>query len=166
MGFIQEIEEIANNNLPQLQDKNGKLSVLKPIDSGAIELLRDINNSALSYNPLHIEPLLEEVNQHLSQCLELQSLAQGIERQAIMDIINYDSTTKELELRQQSLDNLKTYDGNTKNISKQVRLQYENGAISSDIDSINIVAEFENKRLLIEQEVLENKKSINEKINE
>ena len=166
MKLLKELKSIADLNLPQLKDNNGELSVLKPIDSGAIELLRDINNSALSYNPMHIEPLMDEITKHLDRCLDLQSIAQGIEREALMDILNYDRIQKELELSQKSLENIKVYEGNTKALSKQISLENNEGTISGNEDSIGKISAFETNRLEIEQKLINNKKTINAKINE
>ena len=166
MGLIDELSEIANEYAPQLNDINNELSVLKPIDSGAMELLRDIRVASLEYSPLLIEPLIDEINQHLDSCLDLQAIAQSLEREAITDLLSFKRIRKEVELKQQNIELLNNSRVNTESLSKQISLSYSDGVIKGSDESIAKLVEFEGKRLEIEQDILNLEIEINDKISE
>jgi hypothetical protein len=50
-------------------DDDGGYPILIPLDTDAIELLRDINAGGLLHNPLQVESLLDVAVQHLNVCL-------------------------------------------------------------------------------------------------
>lgn len=52
---------------------------LKPIDTGAVELLKEQTNARLFYNPFEVEYLLSSADGYVRSCLQLRQQAQEIE---------------------------------------------------------------------------------------
>lgn len=64
---------------------NAPLSISQPIDTGADKLLRDYKNSWLTYPPLEVEYLMQTLNEHLNNCLDIRMKAQELEIKAFAE---------------------------------------------------------------------------------
>src|SRR5947209_8327226 len=60
-------------------------AILEPIDKGAIALLQHYTSNWLTYPPLEVEYLIQTLNEHLSNCLEIRSKAYDLEIKAFVE---------------------------------------------------------------------------------
>lgn len=65
-----------------ISDGQSPKSISEPIDIGADNLLESYKNSWFSYPPLEVEYLIQTLNDHLSNCLEIRQKAQDLEVKA------------------------------------------------------------------------------------
>lgn len=66
-------------------DGQTPLSISQPIDMGADKLLRDYRNAWLTYPPLDVEYLMQTLNEHLNNCLDIRLKAQDLEIKAFSE---------------------------------------------------------------------------------
>jgi len=62
------------------------LSISQPIDTGAVALLQPFSNSYVSYPPLEVEYLVQTLNEHISNCLDLRMKAQDLEVRTFSEV--------------------------------------------------------------------------------
>lgn len=61
------------------------ISISQPIDVGADNLLRGYKNAWLTYPPLEVEYLIQTLNEHISNCLDIRLKAQELEAKAFSE---------------------------------------------------------------------------------
>lgn len=68
-------------------DSTGKFrSISQPIDKGALQLLQPFENAYLTYPPLEIEYLIQTLNEHIANCLDLRTKAQELESRIFFEV--------------------------------------------------------------------------------
>ena len=74
------IQGFTSETAPGSAGSDGVLGrELKPIDTGAVELLKEQTNARLLYNPFEVEYLLSSADSYVKSCLQLRQQAQEIE---------------------------------------------------------------------------------------
>jgi len=163
---ITDLIDLADKHLPQLKDANGVVSVIQPIDQGADEILREARVGPIKYNPLHIEPLLDEAFEHLMRCLDLRNVGQSMEERAVMDILGFENLFNSIKLEEEKLKVSKNFSGKSKMISKQSALHRSSSQYLGTEESIREVREFEEDVLENDQKSLELLKKFNSNLKE
>jgi hypothetical protein len=163
--LLKEFKTLIQSDFPSYQDEEGIASILDPVDQGSIQLLSEIRSGSTKFNPLHIEPLLDEAIQHLNICLQLRQTTQQLEEQAISDIMNFDFLKKEW-LIDSELNQLYRVPEFSKILSKQSKLNRTNSYITANEDSSTSVRDFEAKILDKETDKMNLKKQRAENIKE
>jgi len=124
-------ETTGAENLAVAEGQTPK-AISQPIDIGAINLLRPYENSWFTYPPLDVEYLIQTLNEHLNNCLEIRLKAQDLEIKAFAEVNDQLLQRKLLETLQNQIKLFAEYEpkllGNTINI----KFKAADGTISGD----------------------------------
>ncbi|PHR32440.1 MAG: hypothetical protein COA38_06640, partial [Fluviicola sp.] len=158
---IKELIDLAEKHLPQLKDRDGTIAVIQPIDQNATVILREVRLGPIKYNPLHIEPLLDEAFGHLVRCVDLRAVGQSMEERAIMDILNFENLFNSIEIEEKKLKLRKELPEGHKMIFKQSSLHRSSSKYLGTTDSIGKVAAYERAVLKYDEMCIEQLKNFN-----
>lgn len=126
---LAEETPLANAFLPS--DENASLSISQPIDRGAEKLLSRYENAYLTYPPHEVEYLVQTLNEHLANCLELRLKAQELEVRAFTEASDQLLQRKLLAtIRKQA----ELFASNEPNLlANTVKAKVADGAVSGDL---------------------------------
>jgi hypothetical protein len=137
MNTIQTIfnalaEESALAAELSIQEGQSPVPISQPIDVGADKLLRDYKNAWLTYPPLEVEYLVQTLNEHLNNCIEIRLKAQDLEIKAF-------SEASDQLLQRRLVDTLKNQiklfaDNEPKLLGNTINAKYQpaSGAVTGD----------------------------------
>ncbi len=90
-------DQLGNIISAPTPDLAGLPDILKPIDVGAADFLKDLTKAQLQYSPMEVEYLANTLNDHINNCLTLREKAQQLEVLA-------SAARLELRLEQKTID--------------------------------------------------------------
>lgn len=141
---LSDIENLIRENFSEfINENNNEVDIIKPIDSGAIQLLSDLVNASLKFNPLHVEPLIDESMQYLARCLEQQALAQELEYQAITTVLEHELSINSLKKEEESVVLRNNFEFGAKEIGRQSTISRQGNQSKGTDESIEAIKLFD-----------------------